>query len=168
MKPLAAFCALAALASTLTACNAPTANHDADVKAVQGTEVQWEQDFAAKDAAKLTAHYTDDAVFIQPGSPPFIGRDAIQKLLAGMVTDPALAVKFHSTKVDVSGDMAFTSGPYTFDMTDPGTKQVVHDHGSYVTVFRKQPDGSWKAQVDTVISEIPPPAPPPPAPAKKK
>jgi len=168
MKPIAAICAFVALASTLTGCNPPAGNHDADVKAVQDTEVQWQQDFTSKDAAKIASYYTDDAIFIECGSPAVNGKAAIQKELSGMVTDPALAVKFHSTTVDVakSGDIAYTTGPYTIDMTDPATKQVMHDHGTYVTVYRKQADGSWKAAVDTVISEVPPPAPPPPAPAK--
>jgi len=51
-------------------------------------------------------------------------------------------------------------------VTDPVSRQVVHDHGTYVTVFRKQADGSWKAFSDIVSSEVPPPAPAP-APEKK-
>jgi hypothetical protein len=57
------------------------------------------------------------------------------------------------------------AGPYTFDVTDPNTKQVVHDHGNYLTAYRKQPDGSWKAEADSVTLDAPPPAPP--APKKK-
>jgi hypothetical protein len=46
-------------------------------------------------------------------------------------------------------------------VTDPQTKQIVNDHGSYVTTYRKQPDGTWKAIADIATSEVPPPAPPP-------
>ena len=46
-------------------------------------------------------------------------------------------------------------------MTDPNSKQVINDHGSYVTTYRKQPDGSWKAVADIASSEVPLPAPPP-------
>jgi hypothetical protein len=44
-------------------------------------------------------------------------------------------------------------------MTDPQRKQVINDHGSYVTTYRKQPDGAWKAVADIATSEVPPPAP---------
>ena len=69
-------------------------------------------------------------------------------------------------EVAKAGDVAYTQGSYTMTMTDPNSKQVINDHGSYVTTYRKQPDGSWKAVADIATSEVPPPAPPP-AKAKK-
>jgi hypothetical protein len=45
-------------------------------------------------------------------------------------------------------------------LTDPQTKQVVNDHGSYVTTYRKQPDGAWKAVADIASSEVSPPSHP--------
>jgi len=149
------------------AANASTSNHDADVQAIKDTERQWNQDFAAKDAAKLAGHYTDDAVLMIPGMDAMVGKDAIQKDVQEMVKDPALSISFQSSKVDVasSGDLAYTRGTYTMTMTDPKTKKPVTDHGSYVTDYRKQPDGSWKAVADIVTSEVPME---PPASAKKK
>jgi ketosteroid isomerase-like protein len=75
-----------------------------------------------------------------------------------MIDDPAMALKFHAAKVEVakSADVAYTQGTYTLTLTDPQTKQVVNDHGSYVTTYRKQPDGSWKAVADIATSEVPP------------
>jgi uncharacterized protein (TIGR02246 family) len=171
MKQLATLCAITTLALTLTACTQPD-THDADVKAVQDNEAQWNQDYAAKDAGKIVAHYADDAVLMGPGTQSRSGKDAISDIVKGMVSDPALALKFQSSKVEVakSGDIAYTQGTYTMTMTDPQTKQVINDHGSYVTTYRKQADGSWKAVADIATSEVPPPPPPmpaAPAPAKK-
>jgi hypothetical protein len=45
------------------------------------------------------------------------------------------------------------------------------DHGGYVTVYKKEADGAWKAVSDINVSEVPPPARPVSArkaPAKKK
>jgi len=171
MKRFAKVCATTVIAWTLTACNQPASppdTHDADVQAIKDTEAQWNRDFIAKDSAKLTAHYAADAVLMAPGMASSSGHDAISKTLTEMLSDPALTLKFQSSKVEVakSGDVAYTQGDYTMDMTDPKTKQVIHDHGSYVTTYRKQPDGSWKAVADIATSEVPPPTPPP-APAKK-
>ncbi len=171
MKQLAALCAMTTLALTLTACTQPD-THDADVKAVQDTEAQWNRDYSAKDADKIIAHYADDAVLMAPGMQSSSGKDAIRNVIKGMVSDPALALKFQSSRVEVakSGDVAYTQGSYTMTMTDPQSKQVINDHGSYVTTYRKQPDGSWKAVADIATSEVPPPPPPPPPapPAKKR
>jgi len=163
MKRFATLCAIATMALPLTACNQTADTHDADVKAIQDNEAQWNQDWAAKDQDKIMAHYADDAILIVSGSPSSSGKEAIRTALKPMVADPALSLKFHPNKVEVakSGDVAYTQGTYTLTLTDPQTKQVVNDHGSYVTTYRKQPDGTWKAVTDIATSEVPPPAPPP-------
>src|SRR5579862_8606873 len=154
-----------AVVALLTGCNemATADNHDADIKALKDGEAQWNQDFASKDADKIAAHYTDDAVLMNPGMPASQGREAVRKTLKDMVSDPALSLKFQASQVEVakSGDMAYTHGSYTMTMTDPATKKPINDKGSYVTVYKKQADGTWKAVQDAAISEVPPPAPAP-------
>jgi uncharacterized protein (TIGR02246 family) len=166
MKKLVFLCAISAAALAMSACNTAPDTHDADLKALQDNEAQWNQDFVAKDAAKLAAHYADDAVLMIPGMPAISGKDAIQSALKQMTADPALSMQFHATRVEVakSGDVAYTRGAYTMTVTDSQTRQVINDHGSYVTGYRKQADGSWKATADIATSEVPPPA----APAPKK
>jgi len=159
MKKLVLACAAAAL--TMYACkSAAPDTHDADVKAIQDLESHWNQDYVGKDTAKIASYYADDAVLITPGAPPLVGKDAIQKGLAQFLSDPGMTLGFHPSRVEVakSGDIAYTEGSYTMTMTDPQTKQVMNDHGSYVTDYRKQPDGSWKAVADIACSEVRPPA----------
>jgi len=161
MKYVAGLC-VAGLALLLAGCSATADTHDSDAKALRDNEVQWNQDFVSKDVEKLLAHYADDAVLMGPGMPSSLGKDAIRKTLQAMLSDPALTLKFQSSKVEIAkaGDMGFTQGSYTLVMTDPNTKLPMNDHGSYVTTYRKQPDGSWKAVADIATSEVPPPAPP--------
>jgi ketosteroid isomerase-like protein len=98
---------------------------------------------------------------MSPGTPASVGKDAIRKMMTDFVSDPNLSLKFQASRAEVSksGDMGFTQGSYTLTATDPNTKQVIHDHGSYVTTYSKQSDGSWKAVADIASSEVPPPAP---------
>jgi uncharacterized protein (TIGR02246 family) len=163
MKRFATLCAIFTMALTLTSCNQTANTHDADVKAIQDSEAQWNQQWAAKDEDKIMSHYADDAILIVSGAPSTSGKEAIRGALKPMVADPALSLKFHASKVEVakSGDVAYTLGTYTLTLTDPQTKQVVNDHGSFVTTYRKQPDGTWKAVADIATSEVPPPTPPP-------
>ncbi len=166
MKPLAVLCA-ATIAAALTACNQqPSGNqssgsHAADLAAVKATEAQWNQDWATHDLEKITAHYADDAVLIVPGAAAVVGRTAIHDGMKTMASDPATSLKFSATKVEVarSGDIAWTEGDYTLTLNDPQTKKTIDDHGSYVTTYRKQPDGTWKAVVDIATSTVPPTAP---------
>lgn len=171
MKALAALCFAAALACAMSACNgnsmAPAAapdTHDADVKAIGDNEAQWNKDYEAKDLDKIAAHYADDAVLMATGMDTMQGRDAVRKGLQGMLADPAIMLKFQAARIEVSGSMGYTQGTYQMKMTDPQTHKVMDDHGSYVTTYRKQADGSWKAVADIATSQVPPM----PAPAKKK
>jgi uncharacterized protein (TIGR02246 family) len=171
MKSFAAVCSVAVLGALLMGCNPATPDtRQADAQALKDTETQWNQDYVAKDIDKIVAHYADDAVLMAPGMPANSGKDAIRKTLQEMIADPALSLKFQASKVEVarSGDVGYTQGSYTMTMTDPNSKQVINDHGSYVTTYRKQADGSWKAVADIATSEVPPPAPPSPAARKKK
>lgn len=154
------FCAAAA-ALSLAGCGQSGADtREADMSALKANEAQWNQDWTAKDVDKMVAHYADDAVLMSPGMPSSAGKENIRKLLAGMASDPALSLKFEPSHVEVakSGDIGFTQGAYTLTMTDPSSKKVINDHGSYVTTYRKQSDGSWKAVSDIATSEVPPPA----------
>jgi uncharacterized protein (TIGR02246 family) len=168
MNRLAALLSLSAIALAATACNQPANTHDADVQALKDNETQWNQDWQSKDATKIAAHYSDDAVLMVPGSPSTSGRDAIQNSLKMMVADPAMSLKFQASRVEVakSGDLGYTQGTYTLTVTDQASKKVINDHGNYVTAYRKQADGTWKAVSDIASSDVPPPAPPP-ANAKK-
>jgi ketosteroid isomerase-like protein len=53
-------------------------------------------------------------------------------------------------------------------MTNPKTKKVLTEKGRYVTVYKKQADGGWKAIVDIDSEDArPSPAKKHPSPAKK-
>jgi uncharacterized protein (TIGR02246 family) len=162
MKGFASLCGAAAIALMMAGCSStPPDTHAADVKAINSNEDQWNQDYASKDLNRISAHYADDAVLMIPGMTSVNGKEAIRSALQQMVADPAMTLSFKATKVDVakSGDLGYTQGAYKLTVTDPVTHKVVNDHGSYVTTYRKQANGAWKAVVDIATSEVPP-APP--------
>lgn len=163
MKAIATLCSTALVALLMTACTqapppAPPDTHDADVKAINDLETQWNQDYSTRDGDKLAGYYADDAVLMAPGMEPLRGKDAIHNGLKQMVTDPAFSLKFHADRVDVakSGEIAYSQGSYQMAGTDPATHKVMNDHGSYVTTYHKQTDGSWKAVADIATSATPP------------
>jgi uncharacterized protein (TIGR02246 family) len=166
MKALATLCGTALIAFTMVACNQapppPPDTHDADVKAISDLEAQWSKDAASKDADKMAAYYADNAVLMVPGMEAARGKDAIRGAFKQLFADPAASLTFQASTVDVakSGDLGYTQGTYQLTMTNPATHKVLNDHGSYVTDYRKQADGSWKAVADITVSAVPPMPPP--------
>lgn len=126
---------------------AATTNSAADADAVKAAEADMLKAFQAKDAAALTSHYASDAVLAIPGRTSK-GIEAIGKVNAEDLADPAFKLNFTNERTDASGDIGYTTGTYTVTYTDSKTKKVVNGGGTYVTVFKKQGDGSWKAVAD--------------------
>ena len=144
----------AGLLVLMTSCTQVPHDTAADVQAIKDNEAQWNKDYESRDVEKLIAHYADDPVLMVTGSPPAVGRDAVRGALKELATDPLLSLKFQASRVDVasSGDLAWSQGSYTLTATDPATKKPAHDSGSYVTTYKKQADGSWKAVADIASS----------------
>lgn len=77
--------------------------------------------------------------------------------MADDLGDSGFTLTFANEKTDVasSGDVAYTSGTYNVSYTSPQTKKVEKGSGTYVTVFRKQADGSWKEVADIATPGTP-------------
>lgn len=127
-------------------------NGDGVKQAIKADEAKWNKDFNAKDTEGLAGHYADDAYFVASGTTAE-GSTPIRQLFANASTDPAFSVEFASDKIDVasSGDLAYARGKFTEKYTDKKTGKVMTDSGSYLTVYRKQDDGSWKAVEDFAV-----------------
>ena len=117
------------------------------VDTIKTDEVHWNADWQARDAAKIASHWAHGATLMIGGAPVVTGEAAIQSSLAQMLADPAVTLVFSSDKVDVaaSGDLAAARGTYKQTGADPKTKAVVTTTGTYVTVYKPQKDGVWKA-----------------------
>jgi uncharacterized protein (TIGR02246 family) len=130
---------------------------EADIKAVKGVEAAWVNDIATKDVDKFASYFSEDASFLLPNAPMINGRDDIKAALKPMLADPNFALTFHSTRAEASkgGDFVYTVGTYSMTMSRPKDKTAVTDKGKYLTVFKKQSDGSWKAVADMINSDLP-------------
>jgi uncharacterized protein (TIGR02246 family) len=152
--------AAVALAVILAGCNQTPPvldTRDADARAIHKVETAWNQAFATRDVNKVAAFYSDDASVFLPGTPVINGAPAIKAALKPMLADKKYSLVFTSTKTEVSkaSDIAYSQGTYTSRHTDPKTKQVLTEKGKYVTVYKKQADGTWKAVADSVSYDAP-------------
>ena len=158
---IASLAALSATGCTKSAqASADTAQITDGIKA---QEAQWVKDYAAKDVNALAGHYADDAALAGPGDPVATTEADRRKVLSQLINDPNFKLSFATERVEVaqSGDLASSRGHYSLTMTDKATSKPVDSSGAYLTVYKKQSDGSWKALEDFVT-----PGPAPAAAAK--
>jgi len=78
------------------------------------------------------------------------GRDSVAKAWAAFFEPNGPAIRWQPTKAEalVAGDVGYTVGTWERRSKDAAGKELVR-HGQYLTVWRKQKDGSWLATFDT-------------------
>ena len=104
----------------------------------------------AKDPAKYNSYYAPDAVIATAGRPAAKDEQAVSKAIRDDVLDPNFKLSLSNEKTEVagSGDLAYRRGSFTVTFTNPQTKQAENSAGTYLTVFRKHANGSWKVVED--------------------
>lgn len=87
---------------------------------------------------------------------PYSGLQAIRANVAGDFTDPTFSLTWdpESAVLLESGQMGYTSGHYVASGTNPD-KKPYKSGGQYITVWKKQKDGSWKVLFDAGSSTGP-------------
>jgi len=103
--------------------------------------------FNAKDAAKVAAFYTDDAVLMPPNVPLVKGRAAIQTYFEGAFKQGLTDLRLSPLESAISGQQAFDAGtssvqvgagnPSGLLLTGVGGGGAVRSAGKYVTVYKR-------------------------------
>lgn len=154
-----AIVALAALAACAPKAAAPpAADTSKDVAAIKAGEAQFNADYKARAADKIVAAPADLVGYV-PFTPVQNGPGDAKAMAAEFKADPALSVTLTADRVEVakSGDLGYSVGHFERDATNPKTHAVEHGTGGYVTVFRKEADGSWQP-IAYAVSPGPPAA----------
>lgn len=104
------------------------------------------------DMQKVFNFWTDDAVNFMQGAPPARGKEAIHELVKKNRSRPGFSIHWEPTEAVVaqSGELGYTMG--MFEMSFQDKQGNTHPRrGSYVCIWRKQPNGDWKCAVECSI-----------------
>jgi ketosteroid isomerase-like protein len=128
----------------------PSVNVEQERTTLMTADREWSQ--TTKEPEKFVAYFADGASIYAPGMPLVTGGEAIRKTYTEMSKAPGFALSWTPTKADVSagGDIGYTTG--TYQMTMGGTSEK----GKYVTVWKKQTDGTWKVTEDIFNADAQP------------
>jgi ketosteroid isomerase-like protein len=102
-------------------------------------------------AVAFDFYQADSATMLRDGMMPVTGRTAINRLYENMPEAAQLTWEPIFANIAASGDLGYTIGRWDYSITDSlGAVQSAFGH--YVTVWQKQPDGSWKYVFDSGTS----------------
>ena len=127
-------------AAAASACGDSGAVAASEAMAVgEQTTRQWSQAFAAGDAAKLAALYTEDARSTPPGGPPLAGRKAIEEYWRGDIGRGGVETRLTPADAFLEGDFLHTAGTYEV----AGASGAALVRGQYQQVWTRA-DGAWR------------------------
>jgi ketosteroid isomerase-like protein len=122
-----------------------------------GILMQTDRDFSAMSVREgmfsaFLFYIADDGVILRNNSYPARGKDNLAARFSGK-TDTTFTLKWEPLfeKISASGDLGYTYGVHT--NTDHLTGAVTK--GTYITIWQKQKDGSWKFVLDTGTQGLP-------------
>lgn len=102
----------------------------------------------------LMAHFLDDANVLPPDAPLARGKEESRGVFAALESMPGYSLTWSPSQGEVGGDLGYTIGTYRIEIQDPEGNPLAIA-GKYMTVWKKQPDGTWKVGVDMFNADGP-------------
>ncbi len=112
------------------------------------------QSVAAGGGKAFVSWFAPDAVTLNNGQMPVQGRTNIAATATWTAADYQLTWLAQGASMGPSNDMGYTWGSYEGHSKDKNGQPVVTT-GRYITVWRKQPDGSWKIALEASANDAP-------------
>jgi len=117
-------------------------------QAIQKGNAQWSEGWKKGDATMVAAIFADDGVQLTSSGKILRGPQEIaeRQKAAMQGADPGVQVTITTVKIWLDGTTAYETGKYKYEYTEKGKPAV--DEGRYVTIWKRQKDGSWKLAMD--------------------
>lgn len=115
-------------------------------------EARFAKDVAEKGGAGFAAWFADDGVTLGNGAAAKVGKVAIASSATWSPRDYQLAWTPTDALMGPSGDMGYTWGRYEGHSKDANGNPVTTS-GRYMTVWRREKDGTWKVVLDAGNTE---------------
>jgi len=136
--------ALVLTASCTAAAPSSDGTTAADVEGIKQSFAGFVAASEAGDADAYAAYLTEDALYLGPGAPAIVGREAIREFAVGFFAEWTFSLPEWTTEeITVSGDLAVHrhSGVPVFSPKAGGDSQ--REDRKYMDVMRRTADGRW-------------------------
>ena len=124
--------------ATYDACAVPLSSSDVD--ALRAAERALAESFEAAEPTAWVDYYTDDAIFVAPGSEALEGREA---LLAAARQMALSSVEIVARSTLGEGDLAATLGSASW-VNGPRGSEAAMSRVRFLVVWRREADGRWR------------------------
>ena len=122
----------------------------ADVRALAKADSMWAAAALNLGPQALLSFYAPGVIQLPPSMKITADEKTTQKVIKTLYAPQGTHVIWNSTKVEVarSGELGYVTGNYTVFVNSENGKTVSTESGKYSEIWKKQPDGTWKAISD--------------------
>ena len=148
---------LALVASTGVAACEPKIDLEAERAALLHTDESWAAAAEAGDLERVFSVWTEDAVIFPPVGEAVRGAEAIRAFVSAARAQEGFSLTWRPTGAEVSSaaDVGYTYGSWRRTAPGPDGASAT-TVGDYLSIWRKQADGSWKCSIEISNLSAPP------------
>jgi ketosteroid isomerase-like protein len=117
-------------------------------------EARFAKDVAARGGPGFAAWFAPDGILLGNGAAPLIGQVAIAQSTTWTPKDYQLTWTPTDAVMGPSGDIGYTWSHYEGHSKDANGNPVAVS-GRFITIWRKEPDGTWKVALDAGANDPP-------------
>lgn len=130
--------------ATFLGCQQPEKNLKQQILDTDRAFSALSKDKGTKEA--FISYAADEVIKPSPNKQPVVGKAALIQSFEG--SSQNFELTWEPIKADVDGDIGYTFGNY-FLKTQTADLRDTTLYGNYVSIWKRQPDGSWKYVLDT-------------------
>ncbi len=102
------------------------------------------------------SNWDEDGIQMPPGGPAR-GKDALRQMILAAVEEMTFNLSIDVEEVQAAGPWAYARGTYADARVPKAGGDTIHIDGKFLSILRRQPDGSWKIYRDCFSSNVPSP-----------
>ena len=122
----------------------PTVDIEADVEAIKSLTDEIMKAFNEGDLEAFMATVAEDAVYMPPGEPALIGKEAIRNWYTELFDKMSFDATISSDEIEICGDWAIQRATWKGSWIQKDSGETTQFESPGIYIYRKQLDGSWK------------------------
>jgi ketosteroid isomerase-like protein len=146
------------IAATLSACETPRAKRPTvaqDEAAITEFNKRYLKAINDGDSATLASLTLAEHIMIAPGRPPLVGKEANDAANARVAQTVKIEETWAPQETFISGDLAYQRGTFTVAATPKAGGATTHMRGTFLRIYKRQPNGEWRMVRDMFNSDQP-------------
>lgn len=122
-------------------------------RTIEKGNAQWVEAWEKGDPAMVADLFAEDGKYLSGSGKVYKGRQQILEWQKAFMQALGKGVKVTVTTINVwlDGDTAYETGKYGYNYQENGKPTVLS--GKYVTIWKRQKDGSWKLFMDMGVPQ---------------